>query len=554
MRLLQLKGVIMKWFNDYLKEFLEEKGISVVQFSKEAKLNYAAMLKIIKGEQNPSKKHMSKIFEHPSLNEEEVTYLKAIYKESLITVEDKHKVEFAEQTLNRIYETIVETSSLHMLKHTEKDQKQLTKVSDVCQNINEQIFKTYNLAVRKSLVNPNYVFNMVIYLPPKEALIHEVYHTLSAINECNKDMVKLNVDILIDFYHPEMIKTLAYMSNLPKYIQMVKLNDFVTVKCIEAEILKLSELFPYGIIFEDSRILLNEDATEYIVMVDDDVNYKLYNDGKYRKMDAVFFAAEDINDWLYDKVTSVNYLNYNDYTLRYSFNSLSLPGDVVKKRLKKSLLTLNLSSFSGMDLKMTSRFKTRLDRTEEKIKSGTGLMTHFLCIKGIQEFLDDGILRDYAEVVGAFSEIERLHVVKQALERMRVGYNLQLLNQNDLRTRNFLRVIEYFEIYTDDKELMIIKHFDKNKLNLPEKTPINFNGRCIEYAVSIKDSLVTESFKIFYKRVLSRIALSTESSFSRLQDMANATFGGHKDLKITALLAEINQMDFKESNSTKVIM
>ena len=77
----------LKWFNDILLEKLEEKRISLNQFSKEADIPYASVHRMLHGQQNISEKDLDKLLDTRYFFESELEELREYYRQHNITKE-----------------------------------------------------------------------------------------------------------------------------------------------------------------------------------------------------------------------------------------------------------------------------------------------------------------------------------------------------------------------------------------------------------------------------------------------------------------------------------
>lgn len=528
-----------KWFHNHLKQFLDEKGMTIKAFATEINVDYLQMLSIVHGEIDFTEEIFHHIITSKILSDEEKRYMMTTYTKHHVAIDKRERITYVEKCLNGLYNTLLEkgiNSKMHSSSSLES--KKYEKVELVMEQITSAVLNTYNHAVKDSLLN-NHKSELCFEfsLPPVDRLLHEVYQLLQALEGCMDEKVKLIVSVKFNTVIKDGMKV-SNIVNLSKYIRFLTLSDFVTLR---SERLKADD--GYYVLIPNRKIVLNEHGTKCKVS---DVKS---NDKLIRAVHSPNnilgkkFDSKSLNDYIYSLAKRDNYTNQNQYTLRYTLSSMSMTTELFKRRMINTLKALKLKAFNPSDLKVINKFAYRTKREFNKIRDPQSRVAQYIALEGIEDFIKSQRISDYYGLAGEFEPYEIVAMLYETLKRMHQGFEIRTFSLKDASELSFLEVVKYFEIFMDCGEVMIAKHLDPSKIDPPSKNLLNVSAPSIEYAIVIDDEEVIEAFQLFYEHVMDIICKDQYQSFEAIKTMTLEHFSQSIDPEIIKIVNKINALN-----------
>ncbi|MBJ2356226.1 hypothetical protein, partial [Sphaerochaeta sp. S2] len=185
----------IKWFHDHLREFLEERKITIKSLAANIHMDYLLMLSLVHGERNFDSEIADQVLSATLFDRSDKEELEHLYKTSYVDIADREKIEHIERMFLALYDTSLEKSHIaNMYKNKYFEVRKGEKLEQVITIITSAIFSTYNNAVRDVLLsNKDQTMRMVFTLPPIDRLLHEMYHLILALRNCLTPKVKLSI-------------------------------------------------------------------------------------------------------------------------------------------------------------------------------------------------------------------------------------------------------------------------------------------------------------------------------------------------------------------------
>lgn len=529
----------MKWFHNHLKEFLDEKKITIKAIAEEVDIDYIEMLSIIHGEKELEEKIFHQLMTSKIFSEDEKKYVFDVFKKYHVSLEERSQIAYVEKCLNGLYDTLLEkglTSKLYKNKTVES--KKQEKIELLMEQVTAAVLKAYNHKVRESILSGQTSdFFMEFSLPPIDRLLYEVYQLLGALDACIDDHINLKVSIKFNTLMEDG-QHASNIVNLSKYIHFLTLNDSVT---IHSE--RLHGEDSYYVLLPKQIIILNDQGTKCKLSEtknDDRLKRAVHNG---HNVLGIKYNSVELNDHIYKLTKLGHYPKQSQYTMRYSLSSMSISNSMFKKRIVHTLKSLKLKAFTGAELVIFNKFGFRTKRELEKIRNPESRVAQYIPLQGIESFIKHGYLSDFYELAGSFEPEEIISMLYETLKRIHEGLDLRVFDMDLARDLPFLKVIEYFEIYMDCDQVMIAKHLDPKTSKPPENNLLNVSAKSIEYAIVIEDKEIVEAFKLFYQHIMDMICEDKFKSFMAIKQLALKYFTYSNDPEVLKILEQIIALD-----------
>lgn len=519
---------------------VRSKDKTVKEIANEAGVNYARLLQVLKGRKRIKEKDLTNVLNHHLFSKEEVDEVLHLHRFTDVDEECRQRVVFFESVLMNLYKTVTEKDSLPTL--ISKGYESIEPVQNSCELINDHIFLSYANKARLLLMKQtDATFKIDFYLPAIEPVLHEIYHTLNALIACFDK--HLTIDIRFNIYVPEN-GTEAFLDallNLVKYFKLTTLNAKLSMVGLQEPHIG-EEGYDYYVCLEDRRIWLNADATKsFVVHKEQDTFFNSRKDSDLLSFSEKF-NTDDLNAYLFESIQQKQYMKSKMRNLRFSFNSLVFDHDLMKE-VMENRVSASTKSFKEMHL--LEAYQKRIDIGQKRLKSN-GDIKQYLCGAGIINFIQDGVLNDYAEFVGYLSEYERLLVIKNALEVVRETDSIRIILPEEGKKYEMLSVLRFFEIYLDLDQLMVIKHFRFKDLRFPKDGFYNIDGRTIKHALKFSHDQLIQAWLDYTDVFLASIATTQSGAIAFIENLIAQYYKDSKDPKVQAIVSEI----FNESGKS----
>lgn len=525
----------LKWFYERFHEIVKSKKIPVKNFAEKAHVNYARLLKILKGSKLINEWELRAVLSHEVFTDEERQELLHLHRIFSVGVEERINVEYMERLLNSFYDTIVEKDALAFQS---KENPVTQQVADVCQMIDAEIMKSYYNKLKQCLLGrKDRVFRARFYLPSLEPVLHEVYHTLDAIKSCLNTQMSFEIVFYCSINQADLIGHLEQVLQISKYIKLVTLDEQITLQCL-TEQPEAENGFSHFICFEDRKILLNDRATEGIVVLGEQEQAIKKSASLTNFAYTEQLEIKTLNDYLQNHKRMFTGEEMIHQSLRYSFSSLSFSPDLYKKGLLERIGVVAVKD------EVLNGFFQRIENIDQRIREHEDIK-QFVCAKGVETFLHNGILNDYAGIIGTFTAEERLMIVYSTLQKMQQGFQFRLIRPESATVHPFLGVIRFFEFSLDNNELLVVRHIRQRDLKMAMHGDLNLEGKSIEYVLKIKDPFVIKAWRLFTDTMLQFIAESTQWSFNYLKSCANQYFRTDSSREVQSWLKKINSLEMQ---------
>lgn len=527
----------IKWFHDHLREFLEERKITIKSLAANIHMDYLLMLSLVHGERNFDSEIADQVLSATLFDRSDKEELEHLYKTSYVDITDREKIEHIERMFLALYDTSLEKSHIaNMYKNKYFEVRKGEKLEQVITIITSAIFSTYNNAVRDVLLsNKDQTMRMVFTLPPIDRLLHEMYHLILALRNCLTPKVKLSIIVQVIVDPNEKFENLV---NFSKYIKYFTLNKFVQVKYE-----KKKNNQQYRVLIKDKIIEINEQATraKIVAAENSDLLIKMFSDKK--NLVGKIFDSIDLNEYIYGLTKKENYPIEDQYAIRHTLSSMSISSELFNRRIVNTLKTLKLKAFTGQNMHVVKKYSYRNKREEEKIINKTSRITQYISKIGIEEFVQTGILMDYYELIGVIDDFERVSMLYTTLARIQKGYDIRLFDEEAELKYPFLGVSRYFEVFLDSNELMVAKHINPKDCKAPPKNTVNFSANSLEYAIVIDDKEIIEAFKLFYRHIMDVVTEDRHMAYLFIRDLALKYYEESKDPEIQKVIEQIKLLD-----------
>ncbi|MBN2794424.1 MAG: hypothetical protein JXR88_03385 [Clostridia bacterium] len=534
----------ISWFYERLNEVVKSKNIPVKDIAESVDVNYARFLQVMKGRKRIKLKELSKVLDSNFFTEYERKELLDLHQYTDVDEEIRNQVLFFESVLIGLYETVIEKESLPTL--ISKRHESTEAVTKTCELLNDHIFLSYaNKARMYMLKKTDETFKIDFYLPTVEPILHEVFHTLNALLKCIDKHLKL--DLCIYIYIPEANSKDFDQAilNLVRYFKLATLDAPIQVRGLR-ELYKGQENYDYFVCLEDRRVWMNHDGSKSFVVHGN--QNKAYID--QQKIETLSFTEKmethELNNYLYESTLKKEYHKSKMRNLRYCFNSMVFDEELFKQALSERICK-TAKSFKQADL--INAYGVRITSMEKRLQQG-GDVVQYLCGRGIEIFIKDGILNDYAEFVGAFSRYERLKVLINTIELIKNGPNIKVILPEVSIKYKMLNVLRFFEIHLDLNVLMIIKHFRFKELRLPEENHYEIDGRTVKHALKFTHPKLIEAWQWYTDVFLNSIASDQEASIHYLEKLIDEHFSGDEEPLVQKTLLDYNLQ--KKMNALKI--
>ena len=522
------------WFYETLKLILDEKKISINEYSKKTKISYVSLHRMLYGEQNISQKDFEKLMAVNIFSETEKEFLESSYKEFNISKDSRVRLDMVIQMMTCLNQTLNQ-DEMFVTHHSMdfKSSRTISSKKKIKQYIENSIYQFSSKSKDK--------IHMRFFINPDIDLIDGVYNALKALAG-KVDKEHLDIEFLFLFDSGSKIESKLFgLQTFVSFIKLITLCDFVRISYLNqvgATEFDTVNAFPYYIVIDQQVLLLNASGDQMIVIADDNKAYiaylKEFDKIENKRSLVKNYTTPELSDYIYNLSISDKYIESKNYTLRYSLSTMNISNEMFAERIANTLKKRALKNFALKDLDIIKKFKVRLKEEDKKIQSAPGKVTQYVYVKGIIDFLENSILSDYAEIGGHFSNLEKLYFCRESLKNINYGYDLRLIKDDVIETYDFLNLSEHFEIYYDCDEVMIARYIDHDKAQLPMDGTIRLSADSIDYAVVIDFPEITEAFKLFYEEFLYRITLSPKESFDQIKSLALSmlSYDTPKELKV----------------------
>lgn len=527
----------IKWFHDSLREFLEERKITIKSLAANINMDYILMLSLVHGERNFDSEIFDRILTSTLFDHSEQQILEHLYTTSYIDVVDREKIEYIEKMFSALYDTSLEKSHIaNMYKNKYLEVRKAEKLEQVIDVISSSVFSVYNNTVKAVYQSGEKQRLMMVFaLPPIERLLHEIYHLLLALKKCLIHQIDLMITVQVIVDPNDKFENLV---NFSKYIKFFTLNDFV---CVRYETKKNKQL--YRVLLEDRLIEMNEQATRAKIIETENHEILIKAMNNQKNLVGKKFDSIELNEYMYNLTKRENYPFEDQYTIRHTLSSMSISSTLFNRRIINTLKSLKLKAFSGQNLQAVKKYNYRNKREEEKILNKSSRVSQYISKIGIEEFVQTGVLMDYYELIGVIDDYERISMLYTTLERIQRGYDLRLFDQEAELKYPFLGVTRFFEIFLDSNELMVAKHINPNYHKAPPKNTVNFSANSLEYAIVIDDKDIIEAFKLFYSHIMDVVSEDRHQAYLFIRDLAFKYYQASTDPDIQRVIEQIKLLD-----------
>jgi len=505
-----------KWFNDQVKDLLQEKNLSIKMVCDQTGFNYNRLLRLMKGEMRFTQEDLGVFLSCPSFDGEDVACIHKWASQLNLNQEERVSVKEVEALLIHMYETVIEKAVLkeHLLGGLE------SPLSLLSNQVSDQLYKSYTSVLKDTFLSGSAEFEIVLYLPPIPVLIHEIYHTIRALKACLDKRISLNITCLIERKGPSGDREAwnRYHEAI-QYIKMATLTDDVTMKAIEP----IQEDIQYGIYFRDRFIVIDQDDFQVTV---------LHQDGmtglKQDRLDLIpLVETQKLNrgtDEFFVRAKSQLAYRGRHYSIMNNLN----PGFVGDHYLR----------VSPKDYPSMAAYVHAFNQALENNPSGSN---YFICESGIEILLVEGIMPDYSVGFSPLNELERVAIVLDTLLKMKKGCKLRLLPKGIKMSYPEIGIIQYYEVHKIHERILLKSHKKSNELT--QKHIQSARDHNVEFI--IKESRAVEAFDLYCRSVLLHITLSEADSFKTIQEMVLKHYGASPDPAIQELLVVIKHLTYK---------
>jgi hypothetical protein len=520
----------VKWFYMNLKELLVKNGLTIKTLCEKSDLNYMSTLKVIKGERLLKEECFNKIINSACFSKEECHQLKRSFEHKNISKNDREKVESIVYILKSIYETVVEKSVYENINNEVLGCQNY--LSDMCGQINDHIYKSYTNVLKEVFLKEKASFEFILFLPDMPTLIHEVFHTLKALISCLDHRVDWKVNCMILRAKEDEDSMPLQMVTLSKYLKLGLLSKNIEINVLEnAE----KEKVKYGIYFKERTMFLNKAGNDFIVEYKDHRNKFNHLNFHANDLFKSFYNREGFNTYLKSIMENEGYVRDNHYGIRSYLSAVSMGETFIKNN--NLMIDDNKTGIPEGDCHGT--LKLYLDREKHIFANKNVLMTQCICESGIEGLLRDGIVPDYSLMGQVLNDRSRLALIYDALEKIKLGYELRLLPIGTKHKYPYLALINFFEIHQKNKQWMFARSKPPNEcLNTK-----SYKNNDLMYGIVIEDPNLVASFELFCKHVMTYKTLDSKTSVQRIKAMVLKYYENHKDTTVQDLIKQIKDFE-----------
>ncbi|MCH4887494.1 hypothetical protein EZV73_07920 [Acidaminobacter sp. JC074] len=532
-----------KWFFDVLRQMIEHNNLSINEFSKLTSISYVSLHRMLSGDQNITEKDYKKIIDSGVFSDAQLDILDEMNSKFNIDKSERLSIDYVMKMLNKLEELSQDTSYEISVYSSEEPTNQVLHSYDrIKRYITYNITKLVN--TKKSLVKARF------FILADETLINDIFHALNNLSRTiGPD--KLDVEFLFLFDSSNKFDSKEQtLKKFASFIKLIGLSDFVRLKYISiqgANQFEKMSIYPYYIILDEEVIQFDKNLSHALVLNDVKDASKIFLDAyealENKKNLLLKYDARELNDYIMGLVRSPKYLQSHNYTLRYSFSTMNITTKMFSDRMAYTFKKLAVKNFSTRDLRLIKDYKERLDKEEEKIKTD-GLVTQFILETGIKDFLETGVLSDYLEIGGIFSEHDRARIALEALKNIKRGYKLRLISQENSDKYALDQFTRAFEIYFDCNEVMIARNLSVEEANIPPDRTVRLSGDAIKYASVVDLPEITSSFELYYNRFLKQISSDPKDTFYKIQEIVLENFEATDNKNINDILAIIENITY----------
>lgn len=554
----------LKWFNDIIIEYLEEKNLSLNQFSKTIKVPYASVHRMLHGQQNIGPKDVDKFLSPLVFSEFELKALGDAYKAYSITKEERQSIEMVRHMLENLNDTLGQKRFRQW--QAPKEEGPLHQVVEgkesVAKTMSAAVLSRYNEALQKAKdEGVGQRLSLRFRLPIIEVFFMELYEAFNYIEEkqvgTQWGLVELDFQLLVTM--DTSVKNENKVKNMKVYEAITKLLVFKAFLRIDYTAFHNSSdmdsyfIYQYYFIIGNTHITVYGDGESAVLFRGQgsepgDVNrhyMEKHNSLPIAGNMARTFDISGLNVHMLEMQNRKDYFTTDNYTLRFTLSSMVLPLEIMTIRLTRQLKRMNLKVLSQLAETVTQGYTKRVANEQKKIKSKKANVTHFYTEEGIEDIFRTGLVSDYYEILGSAEPYERALILVETLKQMNNGLDICLLTRETCIRNPFLQITKGFEIYMDVGDVMVARHLDRDKANILEDDAFNLVGKSIDYAIVLDQPIIVKALELFYNKILKRMAVPPDQSFQIIKDMGLQILESYEsNPKIKKKLDIVRQMSF----------
>lgn len=509
----------IKWFHHFLNELLETKEVSYKEFANSIKVDYNRFLGVIHGS-NVDEELINTIAASEYFTEEETEKIKTIYRRDYLDQVSRKHLDYIERILGSLYETLLDQRTIQNSIQKKQSGIRASQVESVSHVATTELFKSYNQAIRKAILEKRVVdFEIYMHLPTVERLLHDVYNYLNALNNCIDPSINLKVTIAIDYDNNASEARLDSLLCFSKFIKFFTLSEFIKITYIVKEAAKSK----YFIAMENSRVEIGDQAQHATIVTGNQDEFL----SKYIHDNIPLAKRYSSKEYL-DHILTRKVLNQKTYILSSTINSMSVSSEIFDEYIVQE--TPIKGTFE--------KYQKRIQHQENLLEDCQA--SHYITKSGLINLLDTSIVDEFYEIMGPLNQEQMLDVLYHTLTQMHGQYDLRLINFDLEDQLHFLNTLKYFTMIVEDDEVIIKRRLCNYTSKNDDR--INIDGQTLSYAIIIKDPEIVKATKLFFRHVLSRISLSKENTFDYIVELMNEYFGKKADENIEEIMIKVNEM------------
>jgi len=267
----------LKWFNDIIIDYLEEKSLSLNQYSKTIDVPYASVHRMLHGQQNIGAKDVDKFLSPLVFSAYELESLREVYKAYNITKEERQSMDMVRHMLENLNDTLGQRSKIQwqIPKEEGSFHQVLEGKAAVAKSMSAAVISRYHEALQKAEEEGiGQRLTLRFRLPIIEAFYGELYEAFNYIKEGQEangwGKVELDFQLLVTL--DTSVKNENKVKNMKVYEVITKLLVFKAFLRIDYIAFHNSnEMDPYFIyqyyfIVENTHISVNGEAASAVIL------------------------------------------------------------------------------------------------------------------------------------------------------------------------------------------------------------------------------------------------------------------------------------------------